>query len=110
MNIINLTPHEITVVRDGETLRIPPTAPAARVAVRHTEIARVDDIPVNLAEYGAIENLSPPQPDTVYIVSIVVALAARRPDVLSPDTGPTAIRDEANRVVAVRGFVAQSRS
>lgn len=45
-------------------------------------------------------------PHTIYVVSALVASrCAGRPDVYSPDTGPTAIRDDEGRIVAVRGLV-----
>jgi hypothetical protein len=38
--------------------------------------------------YGSIENLPEPDGEHVYIVSMAVRIAAGRPDVVSPGTGP----------------------
>lgn len=38
------------------------------------------------------------------VSSLVAQAVVGREDVVAPDTGPTAIRDEAGRIVAVRRF------
>lgn len=60
-------------------------------------------IAVTRAVYGDITGLPEPQEGVIYIVSALVALAARREDVLFP--GP-AIRDAEGRIVACRGLSA----
>jgi hypothetical protein len=104
--LINLTPHKI-VVRPGAgaDIVIEPTAPTARMAVKSVIGTPIDGIPVTRQEFGAIENLPEPQAGTVFIVSTLIASAVKRPDVLSPDTGPTAIREN-GQIVAVRGLQA----
>lgn len=111
MNIINLTPHKITVITEDENLNphvheFPPSGTVARVASNQTEVMRVNTIPVVKTEFGEVENLPEPQEDTIYIVSSLVAqaLAGKRSDIVAPDTGPTAYRDEEGRIVAVRRF------
>ena len=47
--------------------------------------------------------LPAPVAGVVYVVSALVADRARRSDVVSPDTGPSAIRD-GGQIVAVTGF------
>lgn len=103
MNIINLTPHEIVIALDNERITLPPTAPPARCAIRSERIGEINGIPVVSSVFGEIENLPPYEPDTIYIVSTVIAQRAARADVLSPDTGPTAIREN-GQVVAVRNL------
>lgn len=106
MNMINLTPHVINVRRaDGSELAFAPTAPAARVATSQVEVSEVDGIPVRRNTFGQVENLPEPQEGTVYIVSLVVlqAVAGRR-DVVAPDSGATAIREN-GQIKAVTGFV-----
>jgi hypothetical protein len=44
----------------------------------------------------------------VYLIvsgMVLDALAGGRPDVVAPDTGPDAVRDEKGHIVAVLGFV-----
>jgi hypothetical protein len=107
MNIINLTPHAIVIVKDdGSRLTLPPTSPTARIQQHNAVYQFVDDIPVSQVVYGEVEHLPAPQPDTIYIVSAMVAQQCReRTDVMAPDTGATAMRDAAGQIVAVRGFV-----
>lgn len=107
MHIINLTPHAITIQKsDGTQLTIPPTTPSARIQQENVVTHAITDIPVSTVRYGEVEHLPDPQPDTVYVVSAMVAQQCRgRTDVVAPDTGSSAIRDDAGRIVAVRGFV-----
>ena len=107
MHIINLTPHAIVIEKsDGTHISIPATTPSARIQQQNVASADIDGIAVSDVVYGAVEYLPEPAPDTVYVVSAMVAQQCRgRTDVVAPDTGSSAIRDEAGRIVAVRGFV-----
>jgi hypothetical protein len=62
-------------------------------------------IPIVRQHFGQIENLPEPTDGVIYITSSLVAQAAQRVDVVSPDTGPTAIREN-GQIVAVRGLQA----
>lgn len=63
-------------------------------------------IPLQRRSTGAVTGLPDPQPDTLLIVSSMVLDAAKgRVDLIAPDTGATAIRDDAGRIVAVTRFV-----
>lgn len=111
MNIINLTPHKITVITEDENRNpcvheFPPSGMIARVSSTQTIAARIGNIDVVKTQFGEVENLPEPQEDTIYIVSSLVAqaLAGKRDDVVAPDTGPTAYRDEEGRITAVRRF------
>lgn len=112
MNIINLTPHKITVIvedenRNPHVYEFEPSGVVARVSSSQTEIARINNmIPVVKTEFGEVENLPEPSADTIYVVSSLVAqaLSGVRNDIVAPDTGPTAYRDEEGRIVAVRRF------
>ena len=105
--LVNLCPHALAIQPGDESTRITilPTVPAARVAVTNAVERTVNGIPISRSVYGAIENLPDTATDVIYIVSMLVAQRAQRADVVSPDSGPTAIR-EAGQVVAVRGLVA----
>jgi hypothetical protein len=112
MKFVNLTPHEIVVRLPDGSDRAFPSEGNCRVSVTQKEDSKWDGIPIFLNSYGPVEGLPGYQPDTCYIVSLMVinALKADSPDgvirgdVVSPDSGPTAIR-EAGKIVAVRGFV-----
>jgi hypothetical protein len=113
VGFINLTPHKVTVYDlEGKKViaEIPPSGMVARVAVTSRIVGEIAGIPVRKAEYGEIENLPDPMPDTYYVVSTVVLIALRekginRPDVIAPDTNPdSVIRDLEGRVIGVRFF------
>lgn len=101
--ILNYMPHTLNIVTDGEQIAIESSG-VARCAVKNVVTGDVDGVPVVSAEYGEITGLPEPVDGVVYVVSMLVAQRAGRPDVLSPDSGPTAIREN-GQVVAVRNLV-----
>jgi len=129
MKFVNLTPHEVVVEADGVRCSFPSEG-NARVIVKQSPYKQVcvdesftiqggdgrtmANIPLFLNLYGAVEGLPDPQPKTLYIVSLMVINALRaespdgviRGDVVSPDSGPTAIRED-GKIVAVRGFICE---
>jgi hypothetical protein len=103
--LINKTPHQIVIRLESGDVTIPATLPAARVAVGNVELQPVDGIPVSAQQFGAVENLPEPTPNTWYVVSVIVAQALpERHDLLRPDSGPDAIREN-GQIVAVRRLV-----
>lgn len=106
MNIINLTPHVIKIAdADGVIIReFEPSGTIARVTTTEAPAGEIDGIPVVQTQFGEVEGLPEPQENTIYLVSSLVrsAVPESRTDVLVPDTGPTAVRDEGGRIVAVR--------
>jgi len=108
IKIVNLTPHSIVLRTEEGDVTVPPSGTVARVAVKQVEI-ECPGLPVHVArnEYGEVEGLPEPKDGTIYVVSsLVLSRVHGRIDVFAPDTGPTAIRDEAGRIVAVRRLVA----
>jgi len=111
VRLINLTPHEITVYTDRGAVSIPPSGQVARVSVTSIEVARIGGIPINRVEYGEVEGLPEPQPNTYYIVSQLVLQALRsagvsRQDILAPDTSPSsAVRDSEGRIIGVKALL-----
>ena len=106
MKIVSLLPHEIVVRLDGRDIVIPPSGQVARVAATTREVATVGEIPIVATEFGEITGLPAPQPGVLYLGSTLLAQAAARlgrTDVVSPDTGPTAIRAN-GQIVAVTRF------
>lgn len=103
--VVNLTPHPIRVAdKDGNIVAVfPPSGLVARVATTAEVVAHIGDIPVVRTTFGEVAGVPDPKDGVVYIASTLVAQALRRRDVVSPDTGPTALR-EGGQVVAVRGF------
>jgi len=103
-----LTPHEITIFDEkGQVkLKIPPSGRVARVKSRQVKVGEVNGIPVYKTEFTDIENLPDPQPNTIYIVSLLVLQACpHRRDLVAPDTSPQgAVRDPEGRIIGTRGF------
>lgn len=103
-NILNYMPHTLNIeLPSGERIAIESSG-EARCAVKNVQIGDVNGIPVVSAEYGEVVGLPEPQPNTIYVVSMLVAHRANRPDCFGPDSGPTAVREN-GQVVAVRNLV-----
>lgn len=121
LNVVNLTPHAITV-RVGD---VDATFPASGVVARVSQNPARDAgrlllacdggealVPlVTAPSFGAVEGLPPYDRGTVLLVSGLVlshVSGMDRPDVFAPATGPAdgAIRDEGGRIIAVTRLVA----
>ena len=118
---INLTPHTVNLNVDGKNLSFRPSGNVPRVVLpagvrENLSVETPDDagmeafsetpIPTTVLSQtpGVVEGLPEPTPDTFYIVSRMVLDNSRRTDLVAPDTGPTAIREN-GQIKAVRGFV-----
>ena len=97
-NLVNLTPHEIVLMSGGRKRIFPPDGYVARVEMEYTEEAPVEDhtgepLPLVSGRLGRVHIL-PPTDNCIFIVSAMVAQALPdRQDVVCPDTGPTAVRE-----------------
>jgi len=110
---INCTPHALAVEGLGT---LPASGTVARCATVREELAYLTGTPditncppvVRLVRQttGQVTGLPEAQPDTILIVSgmVLAALNGTRQDVVAPDTGADAIREN-GQIVAVRGFV-----
>ena len=109
MKLVNLTPHALVIMPegpDGPTVTIPPSGQVARCATSRVQVDTVTvdgiTVPVNRTEFGAVTGLPDPQPDTIYIVSSLVAQAVPdRQDVFIVDD---AVRDEQGRIIGCRAL------
>lgn len=113
--IINLTPHAVTLLSDGQTYSWPPTAPAARAETTVRPGADFDSfatmggfctIRTNYREFGAPTGLPAPQRDTYYVVALLVVAAARAAgrtvsDLLTPGE---LVRDADGRITGCTSF------
>ena len=110
-NLINLTPHTITLVdQNNQAILTVESSAVARVSAQTTTVGTYSvngiEIPRTHTVYGEVEGLPAPTPGTVYIVSgmIVSALASqgiRRDDVVVPGLQ---VRDEQGRVIGCRSL------
>ena len=110
-SFINLTPHSIWVTihpdfLDDRGIEYPASGQVARVAAIRTEGPLCGPHRIIQQSFKTMEGLPEPVAGVVYIVSDMVlsALAGSRADVVAPDTGPDAIREN-GQIKAVRGFV-----
>jgi len=109
LNIVNLTPHILELMPegpDGPKVTIPPSGQVARCNVYRVQVDTVTvdgtDIPVNRTLFGEVTGLPDPQPDTIFVVSVLVAKAVPyRPDVFIVDD---TFRDEQGRVIGARAL------
>lgn len=104
-NIVNLTPHTIKVVNsDNQVIREYPSKGQARIATVGSSKEEIDGIPVVKTLFGGIEGLPEPDGESVFIVSMPVGQrCSEREDVICPDTGPTAYREN-GLIIGVRQF------
>lgn len=102
MNIINLTPHKITFMRE-ETITVPMSGIIARVAVKREQVGELNGLPICRSVFGEVKDLPEPKPDTVYIVSALVAQAVKgkRDDIYIVDD---TVRDESGNIIGCRGL------
>ena len=109
MTILNLTPHAIVIRSEGNGVdtTFPASGQIARCASCQTPDAPVDGFHLVVNSFGDVMGLPDPAPGVIYLVSTPVAqhpsIAGKRLDVVAPNTGSTAIREN-GQIVAVRGF------
>ena len=104
MEIINLTPHDVNFVTENgdELVTINPSGSLARVSATTVTTGSLNGIPVTKTVYGEVEGLPDPTPDTVYIVSSLVASRVpERDDVFIPNES---IRDDKGRIIGCRSL------
>lgn len=100
--VVNLTPHEVRVIRDGEPDKVyPVSGEVLRLATVELGTQHGYDVgaPVELVEFGHLQNPPGEAPDRWYIVSLPCALARPRDDFLVPYLE---VRDDAGRIIGCR--------
>jgi hypothetical protein len=103
MKFINLTPHDITVIRaSGDSTTFTKSGTIARVT-QNTEVVQVvDGINISTATFGPVVGLPDWTGGTLYIVSALVKSAATgRSDLVSPGE---LVRDDSGNVIGCKGF------
>lgn len=109
MNIVNLTPHALNFMPqgpDGPVVTIPPSGQVARCVVNRVQVDTVTvngiTVPVNQTRFGEVSNLPDPRPNTIYVVSALVAKAVPdRQDVFIVDD---AVRDDQGCIIGARAL------
>ena len=102
MNIVNLTPHIVSVITPTGTTVFPPSETIARVSQNNTLLQTIKNIPIYKTVYSTVENLPERTTDTLLIVSsIVKAAMPDRHDLISPTN---LVRDDAGNIIGCKGF------
>lgn len=105
---INLTPHAIVIRPEGmDEIVVEPSGTIARVEVDEVDAGKVAGVPVYSRSAGEVLNI-PDREDNVYLIVSGMVLSAvphGRTDIVAPDTGATAVRNEKGQVVAATRLV-----
>ena len=111
VKIVNLTPHAITVLKNGEEIAVyEASGSIARCESKTFAVREIAGIPLTKTEFGELylvdrervkHELPEQQDGTFYIVSALVARAAGREDfVIVNDT----VRDNDGRIIGCQSF------
>jgi hypothetical protein len=112
MKLVNLTPHAIVLqATDGSRTTVPPSGTVARRASTPGALETLPGVPVPIAgrqTFGQVAGLPSFEPDTLYIVSGLIA--SSMPDglpLVAPGTGPNdgAIRSADGKIEAVTRLI-----
>lgn len=103
IKIINATPHEVRIIKEGSaTIICEPSGILPRVSQTTEVIGELDGITITKNKYGEVENLPPYENGIWYIVSAMVANAMpEREDLLIPNES---VRDEHGRIIGCRSL------
>ena len=97
MRIINMTPHSINLLQDGAYVEYPPCGTVPRVSTMPSPIDGDYPFEAVKVEYGDVQDLPEPEPDTILIVSKMTADARPlRKDLWYPYS---LVRDDQGRIV-----------
>ena len=105
VEVINLTPHDVSFIGDdGSTIiTVRPSGQLARVSAQTVRTGVfINGIPVTRTMYGEVEGLPEPKDGTVYIVSSLVAQRCpERDDVFIPNES---VRNSEGNIIGCRSF------
>ena len=111
VEFVNLTPHDVVIFLNNQTITIPASGTILRVQFKKKLVGWIAGIPVYRIELSNIDQLPPKKPNRYYIVSFLTLWAIQRThkdrdDFLAPDTTPgSVVRDSlTGRIMGVRGF------
>lgn len=104
MTFINLTPHAISFLNnDGNIIKVvEASGKLARLTTKTITVDDFDGVPVTETVYGEVEGLPDPIPNTIFIVSSLVAQRVpERQDVFIPNES---VRDDAGRIIGCKSL------
>lgn len=98
MKFVNLTPHRITVIKEGNiVLDVPPSGVVPRCSVISEVVFEIDGVPITKNVFGEVVGLPDRQEDTYYIVSALVKNAVPERDDLLVPVGT--VKDDEGRII-----------
>ena len=105
MEIVNLTPHAITVLIGDKTVEFPSMG-IARAEQELVQTDSINGIPLFQITFGAPVDLPEPQEDSYYVVSAITAQSAQKAGGITSDLLLPAklVRDESGQIVGCEGF------
>ena len=105
--MINLTPHAITIRANGVDTVIHPSGQLARVSSTEEQVGvcPLTGAPIMRRVFGEVTGL-PTDGSACLVSALVLSACTGRVGVFAPDTGNTAIRNEAGQVIACTRLVA----
>lgn len=102
MRLINLTPHEVVLLRGKRVLKKFSSEGVARCILNQTPVGKTAGVTVYYISYGNVISLPDPQKGVKYIVSTMVAHAASdRRDLLTPNE---IVRNEHGVIIGCKSF------
>lgn len=102
MEIINLTPHSINIMLGEESIILPPSGKVARCKEVSQQVGTLENkVPIVKKVFGEVYDLPDPQEGVIYVVSALVAQAAKRNDVLCPGDP---VRDAEGKIVGCQSL------
>ena len=108
MKIINCTPHDINAKVGDEIVTYKASGILPRVENCEKEVTVINGVPCVVSELGSVAGLPEPKTGTMYIVSRMVLDASERHDLLAPDSGKTAVRNEKGHILYVIRWIVQN--
>lgn len=114
IKLINLTPHALTIVSGGNRQQLLASGVIARVSETTESVGSMmieiggAIVPVEMRRkvMGSVEGLPEPVEGSLFVVSAMVRSAlVGRPDVITLDTGKSAVRDAKGQIEAVTGLI-----
>ncbi len=105
VSIVNCTPHPITIKTVEKETTFQPSGILPRVAVVQDQAQPISGFTCVTSKTGEVEGLPESEQNTFYIVSGMVFGATNRKDLIAPDTGKTASRNEKGHIIAVTRFL-----
>lgn len=106
--VVNLTPHDVNVVGNDNSvaITIPASGNVARCSQTIDIVGNITldsvDIPISSSSYGEVVDLPDPQDNTYYIVSrLVMSACPTRQDLLCPND---LVRNDAGQVIGCRSL------